>query len=131
MTKKIRKGHANNHLANMKLGFLAAMVSGVDKHLTTPAGNVVFSRLNNAKRNDQFRNHMLKEFAKRSTSALDNIQHETVAGAAEKFQNRYLKAAERNVTKVAKQGENFNHEALLEQTFTSFDKLHAQLLNKL
>ncbi|MCA9478591.1 MAG: hypothetical protein KC535_05580 [Nanoarchaeota archaeon] len=126
--KREHKQHAKYHLGDMKMNFLAAVVSGIDKHLTSPKGTILFSRLNDQKRNDRFRNHILDEFAKRSADSLSNIEHEEVASLAQSFQNRYLNAAKRTVGKVEKQGEDLNHHQLLSQTFEAFDKVHEQLI---
>lgn len=131
MTKKIQKKEAKNHLGDMKMNFLVAMSSGFAKHLKTPKGTIMYSRLNDNKKNDRFRAHIIDEFTKLSVNALDNINHEKVSGVAESFQNRFVKAAERQVNKVAKQGDNFDHRDLVSNTFDALDKVHEQLVNKL
>lgn len=131
MSKKIKKQESKYHLNDMKMSFLASLVSGVDKHLKTPKGSIMFERLNDAKKNDQFRNHVLDEFSKRSLDVLDNIQHDEVSAIASKFQNKFVSAAAKTVAKVEKQGSSFDHNELLMNTFSSFEKVHAQLVDKL
>lgn len=131
MTKKIKKQEAKYHLGDIKMQFLTAMVSGVDKHLTSPKGSIMFSRLNDKKKNEKFRNHILDEFAKGSADALENINHEHVYGLAESHQKKFLAAAQKAVNKVEKQGENFDHHQLLSDAFSGFEKVHLQLLNKI